>query len=114
MGLHRELAALAMRATPIPGQKNFLAEARINTPVPLLPGTIDAVAHEPFRAEELKRLFDLMVIFTLGDFPKDTSCSSYFDPTSPWYNVFYGAYGLRSHKLDGSPWGFRSDGQPNL
>ncbi|MFL5344088.1 MAG: hypothetical protein ACJ8AT_04810 [Hyalangium sp.] len=114
MGLHRELAALAMRATPLPGQKDFLSEAGIAPRVPTLPGSIGAVAHEPFRSEELKRLFDLMVIFTMGDFPESASCSSYFDPGSPWYNVFYGAYGVRSHKLDGSPWGFRSDGRPNL
>lgn len=114
MGLHRELAALAMRSTPLPGQKNFLAEAGIAPQVPALPGSIGEVAHEPFRAEELKRLFDLVVIFTMGDFPQGAACSSYFDPSSPWYNVFYGAYGVRSHKLDGNPWGFRSDGRPNL
>jgi hypothetical protein len=114
MGLQRELAAMALRATPLPGQKNFLAESGIATPVPLLAGSIRAVAHEPFKAEELKRLFDLLVVFTIGDFPDAVSCSSYFDPESPWYNVFYGAYGVRSHKPDGSPWGFRRDGQPHL
>ena len=114
MGLQRELAALAMRATPLPGQKNWLEERRIATRVPVLPGSIGATAHEPFTAGELKRLFDLVVVFTIGDFAGEASCSSYFDPGSPWYNVFYGAYGVRSYKQDGSPWGFRRDGQPNL
>ncbi|WP_224363679.1 hypothetical protein [Hyalangium versicolor] len=114
MGLHRELAAMAMRATPLPGQRNFLHDTGIHAPVPLHDGSIGVVAREPFKAEELKRLFDLMVIFTIGDFASGASCSSYFDPNSPWYNVFYGAYGVRSHKRDGSPWGFRGDGRPNV
>jgi hypothetical protein len=114
MGLQRELAALAMRATPLPGQKNWLEERSISTRVPVLSGSIGATAHEPFTAGELKRLFDLVVVFTIGDFADGASCSSYFDPDSPWYNVFYGAYGVRSYKPDGSPWGFRRDGQPNL
>jgi hypothetical protein len=114
MGLQRELAALAMRATPLPGQKNWLEEKAIATRVPVLPGSIGATAHEPFTAGELKRLFDLVVVFTIGDFAGGASCSSYFDPASPWYNVFYGAYGLRSYKQDGNPWGFRRDGQPHL
>lgn len=114
MGLQRELAALALRATPLPGQKNFLSDAGVPTPVPHLSGSIGAVGHEPFMAEDLRRLFDLMVIFTIGDFPDGKGCSSYFDPESPWYNVFYGAYGVRSYKPDGSPWGFRRDGRPNM
>ncbi len=114
MGLQRELAALAMRATPLPGKRNWLEDNRIPARVPVLPGSIGATAHEPFTAGELRRLFDLVVIFTIGDFADGTGCSSYFDPKSPWYNVFYGAYGVRSYKPDGSPWGFRRDGQPNL
>jgi hypothetical protein len=114
MGLQRELAAMGPCAPPLPSQKKLLAESGIATPVPLLPGSIHAVAHEPFKAEELKRLFDLLVVFTIGDFPDGASCSSYFDPESPWYNVFYGAYGVRSHKQDGSRWGFRRDGRPHL
>jgi hypothetical protein len=110
MGLQRELAVLAMNATPLPGQRQWLADAGIRTPVPLLPGSIGAVAHEPFMADDISRLYDLMVVFTLGDFDGDSPCSRYFDPRSPWYNVFYGAYGLRSYKPDGTPWGFRKDG----
>lgn len=114
MGVQRELAVLAMNATPLPGQSNWLQAAGVATPVPLLPGSIGAVAHEPFLAHDLRRLYDLMVVFTLGDFPSGAGCSSYFDPSSPWYNVFYGAYGIRSHKQDGAPWGFRQDGSVAL
>ncbi|HEX8705108.1 MAG TPA: hypothetical protein VF815_40125 [Myxococcaceae bacterium] len=103
-----------MRATPLPGKRNWLEENRIPARVPVLPGSIGATAHEPFTAGELRRLFDLVVVFTIGDFEDGAGCSSYFDPKSPWYNVFYGAYGVRSYKQDGSPWGFRRDGQPHL
>ncbi|WP_141617870.1 hypothetical protein [Myxococcus sp. AB036A] len=114
MGLQRELAILAMKATPLPGKKNFLAEAGIATPVPAIRGSIGAVAHEPFMAFDTKRLMDLLVAFTIGDFPERAGCSNYFNPHSPWYNVFYGAYGIRSYKRDGSPWGFTRDGRPDL
>ena len=114
MGVQRELAVLAMNTTPLPGQRQWLADAGIRTPVPLLPGSIGAVAHEPFLADDISRLYDLMVVFTIGDFDEGTSCSRYFDPRSPWYNVFYGAYGIRSHKPDGAPWGFRADGSVAL
>jgi hypothetical protein len=115
MGLRRELAVLAMRSTPFPGTgENLLAQAGISAPVPALPGSIGAVAHESFQARETLRFFDLMVIFTIGDFASDASGSEYFNPRSPWYNVFYGAYGLRSYKPDGSAWGFHADGSPHV
>ncbi|MCP3100965.1 hypothetical protein LZ198_19000 [Myxococcus sp. K15C18031901] len=114
MGLQRELATMAMSATPLPGKQNFLEELGVMTPVPAVRGSIGAVAHEPFEAFELKRMFDLLVAFTIADFPSGTGCSDYFNPFSPWYNVFYGAYGLRSYKRDGNPWGLRSDGRPDV
>jgi len=115
MGLQKELATLAMRATPLPGGgDNFMAAAKIPTPVPSLPGSIGAVAHEPFMARETRRSFDLVVVFTIGDFADSTGCSEYYNPHSPWYNVFYGAYGLRSYEPDGSAWGFHTDGTPNI
>ncbi|MFP2910944.1 hypothetical protein ACLESD_39095 [Pyxidicoccus sp. 3LFB2] len=114
MGLQRQLAIMAMNATPTPGKTNFLEEAGIPTPVPAVPGSIGAVAHEPFVAFDTKRMFDLLVAFTIGDFGAGAGCSEYFNPHSPWYNTFYGAYGVRSYKRDGSPWGFRRDGSPHV
>ncbi|WP_171818962.1 hypothetical protein [Pyxidicoccus fallax] len=114
MGLQRQLARVAMGATPLPGKTNFLEELGIPTPVPTVPGSIGAVAHEPFLAFDLKRMFDLLVAFTIGDFPSGAGCSDYFNPRSPWYNVFYGAYGVRSYKRDGNPWGFKRDGRPDV
>lgn len=114
MGVQRKLAVLAMNATPLPGERDWMKDEGISAPVPLLPGSIGAVAHEPFPATEIMRLYDLLVVFTLGDFDDAAGCSRYFDPRSPWFNVFYGAYGIRSHKPDGAPWGFRPDGSVAL
>jgi hypothetical protein len=114
MGLQRQLAIMAMNATPLPGKTNFLEEAGLATPVPAIPGSIGAVAHEPFLAFDTKRLMDVLVAFTIGDFPSGVGCSEYFNPHSPWYNVFYGAYGVRSYKRNGSPWGFKRDGRPDV
>jgi hypothetical protein len=113
MGLQRELSVAAMRATPFPGSENFLEKLGIATPIPAVPGSIGVAAHEPFMAKDILRLFDVLVAFTIGDFPRSMPCSNYFNPHSPWYNVFYGAYGIRSYKPDGSPWGFHPDGTAN-
>ena len=113
MGLHQFVAIEAMKATKLLGaEDNFLVQLGIDTPVPRVDGAIDAVAQEPFTARTLKRLMDLVVVFTIGDFPDDLACSSYYVPDSPWYNVFYGAYGIRSHKQDGAAWGYDKSGKP--
>jgi hypothetical protein len=115
MNLRRELAIRSMEATgPLAGDRDFLARGHIPAPVPIIPGALPAFAREPFSARALHRLFDLMVLFTIGDFPDGSDFSSYFLPDSPWYNVFYGAYGIRSHKRDGSAWGFGPDGTPRI
>ncbi|RYZ36494.1 MAG: hypothetical protein EOO71_31565 [Myxococcaceae bacterium] len=114
MGLQRELALMAMRGTPLPGRDDFLTHAGVATPVPTVPGSLGGVARECFDAFKLKHPFDLVVVFTMGDFPAGSACSAYFDPESPWYNVFYGAYGIRSYKADGGAWGFTTQGHPDI
>ncbi|HXQ20145.1 MAG TPA: hypothetical protein VN812_00630 [Candidatus Acidoferrales bacterium] len=57
---------------------------------------------------------DLVIVWGIGDFGTTYSCSSYYDPSSPWYNVFYGLYAMRSYKRDGSAWGYTNTGQPNF
>ncbi len=114
MGIHRELAILAMKATTVIAGNDFLRQANIETPVPPVPGVLPAVAREPFWARHLKRSIDLLVIFTIGDFAAKRACSEYYNPKSAWYNVFYGAYGIRSYKADGTAWGYDRSGQPNL
>ncbi|MFN7132556.1 MAG: hypothetical protein ACK4N5_10775 [Myxococcales bacterium] len=112
MGIHRDLAVAAMRTTDRL-HVDFLERLGVQTPVPVVPGSIGAVARQPFFARDLKRLMDLVVIFTIGDFPASLNCSTYYLPHSPWYNVFYGAYGIRSYKVDGSAWGYHRDGSVN-
>ncbi len=111
--MHKDLAVAAMRATDVLSGPDFLEKLQIPTPVPFLDGSIGAVAREPFYSRDLKELMDLVVIFTIGDFPASLACSTYYLPSSPWYNVFYGAYGIRSYKPDGSAWGYFADGSVN-
>src|SRR5438105_163554 len=114
MSIQRELSILAMKATGVLAGYDFLRQNDIETPVPLVAGAIPAVAREPFTKEKLGRPFDLLVVFTIGDFPGSQHCSSYYDPNSPWYNVFYGAYGIRSDKPSGVAWGYKSAGNPDF
>jgi hypothetical protein len=114
MSVYRDIAIAAMKATDVLGGTDFLEAQGIKTPVPQIEGAIPAVAREPFFARDLKRTIDLVVIFSIGDFPSSLRCSNYFNPNSPWYNVFYGAYGIKSYKPDGSAWGFHPDGSANF
>ena len=91
MSIARDIAIGAMHATDFLAGQDFLRQAGIQTPVPQIPGALPALAREPFQCRDLKHLIDLVVIFKIGDFPDGRNCSSYFDPQSPWYNVFYGA-----------------------
>lgn len=93
-------------------EDDFLKSAGVETPVPDVPGVIPAVGRRFHGALELKRLFDLLAVFRIGDFAGN--CSAYLDPQSPWYNVSYGAWGLRSYKPDGASWGFDAAGQPDF
>jgi hypothetical protein len=95
-----------------PVADDFLEAAGIETPVPDVPGVIPAVGRRFHGALELKRLFDLIAVYRIADFAGD--CSAYFDPASPWYNVAYGAWGVRSRKPVGGAWGFRADGSPDF
>lgn len=92
-------------------EDDFLKGAGIETPVPDVPGVIPAVGRRLNTALELKRRVDLLTVFRIGDFAG--GCSSCLDPQSPWYNVSYGAWGLRSYKTAGAAWGFTADGQPD-
>jgi hypothetical protein len=104
----REAAIEVMHASV---EDDFLKGAGLETPVADVPGVIPAVGRWLYTAHELKRLFDLLSVFRIGDFAGP--CSAYFDPQSPWYNVSYGVYGVRSYKRNGTAWGFSSDGQPD-
>ncbi len=109
----RNIAIRALELTPWLSGDDFLETQQIATPVPEVDGALPALAREGFAARDLKRLFDLLVIFRIADF-SELGCSRYFDPKSPWYNVFYGSYGIRSYKLDGAAWGFDAQGHPKM
>ena len=112
---HTALTA-ALRAANIIGAKDdFLAAAGVPSPVPTVAGSIGTVGRELFLAPDLGISADLLSIFTYGDvIDRAPFCSSYFDPSGPWYNVFYGGYGIRSHKPDGLAWGYDASGRPDF
>jgi hypothetical protein len=110
----RDTAILTMRGTQAAPKDDFLLRNEIATPIPIVPGAIPEHAQVLFPSLLLGLPADLLVIFTIADFPGDSICSSYYDPRSPWYNVFYGAYGVRSLKRDGSWWGYRANGDTDF
>jgi hypothetical protein len=117
--LARDFALTTMRMTQLLPADDFLARNGVAAPVPVVPGAIPEHARVPFPSILLAASgrawsLDLLVIFSIGDFPDVLPCSTYYDPASPWYNVFYGAYGIRSHERDGSWWGYHRDGTPDF
>jgi hypothetical protein len=114
MDTHRNLAISAMKAMNIAAADDFMNQAKLPMPEAIAPGALPAMARETVPAETLHLLVDVDMVWTLGDYLPEFDCSAYYDPTSPWYNVIYGAYGLRSYKHDRSAWGFYLDGIPNI
>ena len=120
MDAHRNLAVAAMQAMNALAANDFMNQAKIPMPEPIvqptsgLQGALPAMARETVPAEFLHMLVDVDMVWTIADYDPGYDCSSYYDPSSPWYNVFYGAYGLRSYKADGTAWGYNPDGTPNF
>gem|GEM_PF-1559025 len=111
MNPFRQAALATMRLTRQAARVDFLALAKVNAPVPYVPGALPDHARVIFPAFLTGRLaIDLVVCWTIGDFGPGRPCSEYYDPDSPWYNVFYGAYGILSHKPDGSHYGYDTQG----
>jgi hypothetical protein len=107
VGGSQQLSLAAMVVTQIATGNDFLRQHQIATPVPLILGAIPNHARVAFGEPKTGLPIDLVVVWTIGDFRLPTSCSYYYDRDSPWYNTFYGAYGIRAHKHDGLPWGFK-------
>ncbi len=114
MDVHRNLAITAMQAMSALAANDFMNEAKIPMPEAIAPGALPTMARETVPAAQVHMLVDIDMVWTIGDYAPGHDCSAYYDPSSPWYNVFYGAYGLRSYKADGSAWGYNSDGTPNF
>jgi hypothetical protein len=113
-GHARELAITAMRATQESPKDDFLEEHGIATPMPVVAGAIPEHARVKFPSALLGLPADLLVIFTIADFEGSRDCSNYYVPDGAWYNVFYGTYGILSHKPDGTWWGYDADGKPDF
>ena len=110
----RDLAIHTMRATQEFPKDDFLGNHGIAAPMPVVEGAIPEHARVRFPSALLGLPIDLLVIFTIGNFDPSRECSDYYVPDSPWYNVFYGTYGILSHKPDGTWWGYHSDGKPDF
>jgi len=117
MGLHRDLAIAAMKIATMKataGAGDFMQQAGIPMPTDVIvPGALPAMKRDTIPAQYLLRLVDVVMAFAIGDYGVRYDCSSYYDPSSPWYNVFYGGYGLRSYKPNGVPWGYDGHGNPD-
>jgi hypothetical protein len=111
----RELAVATMRVTQtVTKSFDFLTSNGVATPMPNVAGALPEHARVQFPSAFLGMKCDIVVVWNIADFPGDRHCSSYYDPRSPWYNVFFGAYGIRSLKPDGSYWGYKPDGTPDF
>jgi hypothetical protein len=115
MSGYRDLSIADMNAVTA-GANDFMTRARVPLPIPSVVdlgsvGALPAMLREPVPAQLLLLHADLVVQFGIGDFNPTYDCSSYFDPKSAWYNVFFGVYALQSYKSDGAGWGYGADGQ---
>jgi hypothetical protein len=112
MGFQRAVAIGAMRASS--SSNDFLAQVIPQLPVPQVPGALPAMTRELNSPSRMLMPVDLVIMFGIGDFGATYPCSTYYDPSSPWYNVFYGLYAMRSYKSDGAAWGYSCKGQADF
>ena len=57
---------------------------------------------------------ELTILYNFPAFDVLEGCSALYDPESPYYNSFYGAYLLTGRTAKGAPYGFSSDGSLDL
>lgn len=50
------------------------------------------------------------VLYNFPDFKGSARGAAYYDPDSPYYSGFYGAYLIQAHDLQGPPYGFTEEG----
>lgn len=53
---------------------------------------------------------DLTILYNFPAFDVFKGCSALYDPQSPYYNSFYGAYLVSGRTEEGRPYGFSADG----
>jgi hypothetical protein len=110
MGVHQDLAVAALQALQMPIDFMPLAEL----PEPVVPGALPAMARALVPSQVLGLPIDVAMVWGIGAFGANDVCSTMYDPTSGWYNVLFGAYGIHSLATDGSAWGYHADGTPNF
>src|SRR5262245_4534108 len=120
MSAYADMAAAAMKASLTEIQKSFLPSTNLCSgtvkwpPEVYVNGALRGWKYNLIPPKDLTLPVDLLMQFSIGDFLTSWPCSSYFDPSSPWFNVFYGSYTVRSGKPDGTPWGFDKQGNPKV
>lgn len=57
---------------------------------------------------------ELSIMYNFPAFDVTKGGSMLFDPSSPYYNGFYGAYMIKGEDGDGNPYGFDKDGRLDL
>jgi hypothetical protein len=114
MEFQRTISIRAMNASS--HSNDFMTDAKLPLPEPFssVPGALGAMTRELIPASRMHMPLDLVILWGIGNFGSASQCSSYYDPSSPWYNVFYGAYAMRSYKGNGTAWGYTAQGQPNF
>lgn len=66
------------------------------------------------KAYSTKDPLDLTILYNFPAFDVLKGCSALYDPKSPYYNSFYGAYLVSGSTAAGTPYGFSSDGTLDL
>jgi hypothetical protein len=111
--VHSAIAQRLMADSKQIVHNSFVETAGITLPEVHVPGALEGWKYNLFPAKNLNRPVNLFMQFSIGDFLDAWPCSSYFQPASPWYNVFYGSYAIQSFKPDGTAWGFDKAGMPD-
>lgn len=61
-----------------------------------------------------KAPLELTILYNFPAFDLLKGCSMLYDPKSPYYNSFYGAYLVSGYTAEGLPYGFSADGKLDL
>jgi hypothetical protein len=120
MSTHLDMAKAVMLASRQTLETSFLApfltKRGVKMPETKVGGALEGWKYNLLLPKDVLLPVHALMQFSIGDFlaAPNPPCSSYFDPTSGWYNVFYGSYAVLSGKPDGEPFGFDSSGKPNF
>ena len=110
MGVHQDLAVTVLQALQNP--VDFMPVAEL--PEPQVPGALPAMGRALVKSATLGLPIDVAMVWGIGAFGANDVCSTMYDPSSGWYNVLFGAYGIHSRASDGSTWGYKDDGTPDF